>query len=236
MKPTGNIKDTPFSDVLLKLYTEKYSGAVSFTRGKILKEVYFEDGEVKFAQSNSLDEKIGAVLVEMGKLTQGQLQYALDQSQKKNERIGTILVKAGFLKPKDLLEGIKHQIKLIVTEIFIWDEGEYKLVEGENSKSRESVKLKLPIGDLIIQGVRRITNPRQIMERVGSMAGKVTVNFEQNQAVSQFQLSDKEQEILALANGTTPISDICNTLPYPAIETCQILYALMAAGIILKVE
>lgn len=75
--------------------------------------IYLEQGGIAFAQSTHPLDKLTTLLVERGKLTQAQLDYAL-QNLKPGLSIGRNLIEMGFITQRDLLEMAKAQVERVV--------------------------------------------------------------------------------------------------------------------------
>jgi len=236
VKPSqGQLEDKPFPILLYELYRDRYSGTVVLRRDTTVKEIYFEKGHVKFATSNVPEERFGQILCRMGKLTVGQLEYTLEAAKKQGGRLGKVLVGAGFLKPKDLFEALREQIKEIVVEAFAWPSGTFEITK-ENPRTSETVKLSMDVSELIRQGMRSIADPMLLMRGIGSMDTALALKRDAMSAMKEFRPGSKEQRILQMAGGGIRLRDLCNTLPYPAIETCQLVYGLLLFCVLEKSE
>ena len=75
--------------------------------------IYLEGGQLAFAQSTHPLDKLTTLLVERGKLTQAQLDYAL-QNLKPGLSVGRNLIEMGFITQRDLLEMAKAQVERVV--------------------------------------------------------------------------------------------------------------------------
>jgi hypothetical protein len=235
-KPSrGSLEDKPFPILLCEFYRSRYSGTVVLRRDETVKEIYFEKGHVKFATSNVPDERFGQILCRTGKLTVGQLEYALESAKKQEGRLGKVLVEAGFLKPQDLFEALREQIKEIVVAAFAWASGAFEVTEG-NPHAGEAVKLSMDLSELIRQGMRRISDPMLLMRGIGSMDTALTMTRHAITAMKEFHPGNKEQRILKMTASGIRLRDLCNTLPYPAVETCQLVYGLLVFGVLEKKE
>jgi hypothetical protein len=75
--------------------------------------VYMESGDVVFASSTHLTDRLTYLLVERGKLTQGQLDYAM-ANLKPGLSIGKNLIEMGYITQRDLLDVARLQVERIV--------------------------------------------------------------------------------------------------------------------------
>ena len=63
----------------------------------------------------------------------------------------------GYLTPKDLFWGVKYQVKEIIYSLFQLEDGECEFIEGD-VPTDEVITLKMSMGNLIHEGVKRIDN------------------------------------------------------------------------------
>jgi len=97
---------------LFRRYREKATGV--WTLGKDPgRTIYIDYGDTVFAQSTHAQDRLTYILVERGKLTQAQMDYALG-NLKPGLSIGKNLIEMGFITQRDLLEVAKAQVERIV--------------------------------------------------------------------------------------------------------------------------
>jgi septal ring-binding cell division protein DamX len=75
--------------------------------------IYLESGDVVFASSTHLTDRLTYLLVERGKLTQGQMDYAM-ANLKPGLSIGKNLIEMGYITQRDLLDVARMQVERIV--------------------------------------------------------------------------------------------------------------------------
>jgi curved DNA-binding protein CbpA len=93
------------------------------------------------------------MLVRAKKLSSSQLDESLELSKKSNKMHGEVLLELGFIYPKKLFLELKNQVRGIVLSTLIWEEGVYLFREGPLSP--DSVRLKLDIEGLLLEGLKR---------------------------------------------------------------------------------
>ncbi|MDR3670459.1 MAG: hypothetical protein P4L36_06430 [Holophaga sp.] len=97
---------------LFRRYREKATGI--WTLGKDPGRTIFIDyGDTVFAQSTHTQDRLTYILVEKGKVTQAQMDYAL-ANLKPGLSIGKNLIEMGFITQRDLLDMAKSQVERIV--------------------------------------------------------------------------------------------------------------------------
>ena len=152
---SGKIQDTPLPDILEYLRQSKATGTLTVQSKEITKCIYIKSGQIVFATSTGLHDRLGEILVKSGKLTRENLDHALRIYQKGAgiKKLGAILVENGFVNPKDLFNGLKVQVKDIIFSLFLWTEGEYRYEERLPS---DMIQLPINFQELISEIIRRI--------------------------------------------------------------------------------
>jgi len=74
---TGNLIETPFSDILAVLRQQKATGTLTCGTGNAAMSVYVKNGQIIFATSMDERDRLGEVMVADGKITRSQLERAL---------------------------------------------------------------------------------------------------------------------------------------------------------------
>jgi hypothetical protein len=152
---SGNIQDTPLPDVLEGLRIMKATGTLVIRPGNAQKSLYLEEGKIIFAASTNVDDRLGEVLVQAGKLSKENLEAALQISKRTAgfKKLGAILVENGFVTPKDLFAGLKLQVKEIIYSIFILDEGSYRF---DKNLPPDIIPLQINMQELIQEIIQRM--------------------------------------------------------------------------------
>ncbi len=152
---SGKIQDTPLPDVLEYLRQSKATGTLTVRNNDITKCIYIKSGQIVFATSTGLHDRLGEILVKSGKVTRENLDQALLIYQKGAgiKKLGAILVENGFVNPKDLFNGLKIQVKDIIFSLFLWTEGEYRY---EDRLPSDMIQLPINFQELISEIIQRI--------------------------------------------------------------------------------
>lgn len=152
---SGKIQDTSLPDILEQLRQGKATGTLTVRRKEIVKCIYVKSGQIVFATSTGIHDRLGEILVRSGKLTRENLDHAL-RIYKKNaglKKLGAILVENGLVSPRDLFSGLKVQVKDIIFSLFLWADGEYQFDESLPS---DIIQLQINFQELIVEIIARI--------------------------------------------------------------------------------
>lgn len=117
-------------EIFYKFYTSGTTGVIKvYFPLNIIKTVYFSEGNIVFATSNSEKDKLTNILIKHKKITREQLNMAIKQMDK-SISLGRNLVNMGLISHKELVWAVKIQVLSIVYSIIMLKEGEYTIVEG----------------------------------------------------------------------------------------------------------
>jgi hypothetical protein len=118
-----------FTSFLLGLSVRKFSGCLVIDTGKGIKRIYFKEGEICFASSNLIDDRLGEIIYRGGHINIEQLAQS-SAKVNRNMRFGTVLLKSGIFSTLDLWNALKVQIFEIIKSIFLVDSVYFQTVEG----------------------------------------------------------------------------------------------------------
>ncbi|HJW09180.1 MAG TPA: DUF4388 domain-containing protein, partial [Holophagaceae bacterium] len=128
--------------------------------------IFLELGKVVFAQSTHPLDKLTTLLVEKGKLTQAQLDYAL-QNLKPGTSIGRNLIEMGFITQRDLLEMARSQVERVVWGAL----GTPDEVPTFEARDLDNTVVRLPLDTpfLLLMGVLHITDRERLLQILGPL-------------------------------------------------------------------
>ncbi len=138
-----------------QLRRRKATGCLKVSSGDVEKCIYVKIGQIVFASSNSIQDRLGEILVKKSKLKRKDLEKAIQLFNKRSGliKLGAILVENGFITSKDLFGGLRAQVKEIIYSLFLLDEGDYQFEERLPS---DIIQLNLDLQALITEIIQRI--------------------------------------------------------------------------------
>jgi curved DNA-binding protein CbpA len=227
----GNLKHFPLSDIFLGLQRSEKTGILEMKNGPILKKIYIKNGDMIFAASNQEEDRLGEVLVKAGKLTLEQYYQSIESMKKTGKRQGAVLVELGYLKPKDLIWAVTHQVEEIILSLFQWEAGEFEFKEVV-LPSEEVITLKLSAANLIYRGIKKIDNFTYLKDGFFPMDAILGYSADPMDLFQDIRLEEQDKEILFLIDGSRNVQDILSLSPLDNLQTMKMLYALMNARLI----
>jgi curved DNA-binding protein CbpA len=227
----GNLKHFPISDIFLGLQRSEKTGILEMEHGPVMKKIYIKNGDMIFATSNQEEDRLGEVLVKAGKLTLEQYYQSIEVMKKTGKRQGAVLVELGYLKPKDLIWAVTHQVEEIILSLFQWEDGEFEFKEIP-LPSEEVITLKLSAANLIYRGIKRIDNFTYLKDGFFPMDAIMAYSADPMDLFQDIRLEEKDKDILFLIDGSRKVQDILLLSSLDNLQTMKILYALMNARLI----
>jgi curved DNA-binding protein CbpA len=146
--------ESPVPFVLRKIFIEKMSGELTIKGENFEKSLYFSEGNLCFAKTNVLHERLGEVLFKIGKIDQTQFWdiHKLISGQK--NKIGKVLVENNFISQKDLFLGLISQVRVIALSTFSLTSGEWDF-SAVLPEIPEDSCFKIELPGIIAEGISR---------------------------------------------------------------------------------
>ncbi len=171
----ADVETFPLADALGAIHGAGLTGRLSFRYEEHCKAVWLKRGEVVFAISNQEADRLGDCLVRAGGLRLSQLRDA-ERHFRPPARFGKVLVQRGYLTPRELWNGVRHQVEEIVRSLFAYPGGEVRFATHAG-EPENVVRLALETSRLVSEGLRRRAELQRFLEvlddpRVRLVAGE----------------------------------------------------------------
>jgi Lar family restriction alleviation protein len=121
----GNLKSFDFPVILQILSSANKTGILHIYQAQQIRTIYFRDG--KIVAANGREElRLGQIGCSKGIISQEQLQSALVEAKETARQMGEVLLALEYITEDSLKELVRHQIREIVLEIFLWEDGNFE--------------------------------------------------------------------------------------------------------------
>lgn len=228
---TGRLEESSFADLMKSLGKSRETGVATLSHEAFAKSVYVQVGRIVFASSTDPDDRLGEIMLRAGMI--GVAQY--DESVKlirPGRRQGTILVELGYITPSELVKGVKLQVEHVVSSLFTWRSGEYR-IEMRNYDTRDMIQLNVATENLVFNGVKHGAGWSQVLRGLGGSMDTVLDRApDADSRLYKLDMSDDEAHIYSLANGRLCVSQICAMSYLHDYATCVTLWGLACCGIL----
>lgn len=126
-------------EVIISLIQEAFTGSVAVNPDQ--RCLFFEQGNLVYANSQVGEENYAAILVEMGVITQEKVD-ALRAELTTGQSLGKRLRQDGLADPKQLAQALKQQIMRVVHRVVNMEQGEYALQPGDLPGKLPKLKIR----------------------------------------------------------------------------------------------
>lgn len=225
----GSLKEASLPDVLQLLALGQKTGCLSITDRTNLGYIYFDRGRITYASIVNRRDRLGDILVKGSKITQAQLDVAVDQQGRdRDTRLGELLVEQGAISRKDLEHYMRVQIEEAVYFLFTWSRGSFNF-EAEVRPERQDFLVSINPESLLLEGARRVDEWSLIEKKIPSFDIIFTGDRERLEA-SQVTITPEQERLLPLLDGTRDVARLLEDSGFGEFEVGKALYGLITAG------
>lgn len=228
---SDNIKNFSIPKILVYLNRKRKTGILTVKTSAFTKKVYLDKGDAIFASSTDEDDRLGETLIKMGKITIEQYDRSVKLLKETGKRQGEILVELGYLTPQEIIWSVKYQVKDIIYSLFQLTDAEYEFREGEIPLN-EVITLKMSMGNLIYEGVKRINNLNRIRKEMPDMNAVLKLSTDPVSLFQDIVLSSLDKKMLFMIDGKKTVQDFINSLSSYSFQAMKTLYVLWSTGIL----
>ena len=164
--------------------------------------IYLEMGDVVFASSTHPSDRLTYLLVERGKLTQAQLDYAME-NLKPGLSIGKNLIEMGYITQRDLLDVARAQVERIVLGA-IETPGEEPVFEAHELDA-SVVRLPLDTPRLLLMNLLEMKDRERLLELLGPLNQVVVL---QGRHLQEMTLPPDLAKLPPLLDGTHTLLEL----------------------------
>ncbi|MCY1031352.1 DUF4388 domain-containing protein [Corallococcus sp. BB11-1] len=159
----GSLGSLSVEEVFAQILSGIRTGQLIVQHGAVRRAVAFRDGQVVFATSSEQWERLGAVMVRLGLLSDAQLTAALGQVTPAR-RIGQVLTSQGTVSEASLYSAMTFVVREVVLNLFEMQEGSFLFLEAR-TPAVDAVKLPERTRDLVLTGIKRAEETGRLRRR-----------------------------------------------------------------------
>jgi len=222
----GNLARIEVADLINFVTMSRLTGILLVINDACEKTLHFNRGELVFASTNDTNERIGEVLVRLGKINQRQLE-AVSLKFPGNMQIGRFMVQQELISPQVLWEGIREQVREIFFGFLESNRGEFFLLEAKPSAGAE-LNLSLTTRNLLLEGVQRKDELAHYRTKIPTDE----VVFVRRHPLPTKELTPNERKILRLVDGKSNIIQLAMLSQLDRFVALKTLFHLAQAGFV----
>ena len=232
---TGDLAQEPLPEVLRTIHFYRVPGVLTVESGNVTKRVYLLGGNIIFATSTDRSESLGEYLRRSALISSGELRASVGKLDlAEGRRHGELLVEMGILSDAQLRQIVTEQVKALLYAAFSWEQGSVTFEAGR-FKTDELIRLDVPTSQAIVDGIRRMPDPRRCVSRLGP---SWTI-FERSEAPPETRdvaFTPAEATLLSLVDGRRTLRELITLGPGDLGSNAKLLYAFWVLRLITRRE
>ncbi len=261
----GTLKDFSLADIFQLIGLQRKTGVLTLRGKDDTVTVTFLDGKVVGADSlnRRLENRIGTVLMRTGRISQDQLNRALEIQKETLQRLGFIFTHYQIISAEELKEAIQLQLMQIVYRLFRWKDGDYHFSQETTIEYDRDNVVPITAESILMEGARMMDEWPIIEKRIRSydmvFRKKLTdqeivvvgddeadeIDFDhdtrsgkkkKNQVKDQIRISEGEKMIYDLVDGTMTVGEMVEVSKLSEFDTVKALYELLTRDLIEEVR
>jgi len=226
----GSLKEAGLPDVLQLLALGQKTGCLSIIDRNNIAHVYFDRGKITYASIVNRRDRLGDILVKGGKVTQEQLDGAIErQARAREKRLGELLIDQQSITREELEHYMRVQIEEAVYFLFTWAQGTFNF-ESDVRPERQDFLVSINPESLLLEGARRVDEWSLIEKKISSFDLIFTVEQERAAAAAA-DLSEEQRRIVPLLDGSRDVTRLIEDSGLVEFDVGKALYGLVTAGL-----
>jgi tetratricopeptide (TPR) repeat protein len=196
--------------------------------------VQFLNGRVVGASMRDDSHKLGNMLVQAGRITDGELQRALAIQAQPGapKRLGEVLLSMGAISSRELERQVRRQIETVVFELLSWSEGYFSFEEGMPDVSAADADSGLTAEALLMEAARRIDEWARMADRIPDANVVPALSDADEGHAATLDLRPREWQVLAAVDGRTNLRSIAAAVGVNEFDAARIVYGLLSTGVV----
>lgn len=212
---------------LLSLIESRFTGSLVVDTGRGNKKIFFENGEIVFASSNLMDDRLGEVIYREDMINLDQLTDAAVKVTR-TLKFGQVLLESGIFQPFTLWAALILQVRGILESIFLVNHVFYQLSEGGEPAPTQ---IRFPEGSQNVVEVASSKGQgfRSFLSRLSSetVIDVLEVGVDETVATK----GTFEEDFISLIQTEKEISSLVRKSKLVDINTYKILFELVNRGV-----
>ncbi|HEY0672030.1 MAG TPA: DUF4388 domain-containing protein [Longimicrobiales bacterium] len=230
----GPLQELSIQDVLQLLDLAHKTGVLTVRSESLDDEaiVHFTKGAIVFAVRRRSTRRLGQLLIRSGKLTQRELDSALDlQRRDPTRRLAEILLEMGSISEEELERQLRFQMEETIYEVMGWDEGYFRFEERAEIASNRLLA-RVRVESLLMEGARRIDEWTRLESKIPGPEAIPSLAQGKEGEGTPLELRPEEWEVLAEIDAERDLGQIAADLGRSSFDVARTVYGLLSMGVV----
>lgn len=225
----GTFQHHPFAELVVEIVHARLSGSLRVANGNRKSVIYFRDGVVVYAASNSREHRLFNVLLQRNKVDQKTLARVPEFAN--DFELAAALEEKGIMPKADIAQFVGFQIEAIIIDSLTWTSGEWSF--SPLARLREDMIVKVDVFKVLVDYARCIA-AQDVYQRFKSV--QETFYADPNPTTAAV-LQEHEKYTLDCFNGLPlTIEELRVGSGLPEAVMMESLYVLWLGGFLVRSE
>lgn len=153
------LSERPVAALFVQLLRERATGVLSIAQDSVRRSITFQQGMVRFAQSNVRTESVGAPQIASGLIKQTSFDRAVALARQQNIPLHEALATARVMTPEQLKVGLRQQTGDVCVGALGVVQGTYKFEQKPLEAVNGVPDMRASPAALVLEAARRLGNP-----------------------------------------------------------------------------
>ena len=232
----GDLSTIGLAEVFQMISMSQKEGTLIVKDHDSRKSIYFGPNGVRLLSTGRRKgHRLGDMLLRAGKVTQEQIDNALENSRIQKRMLGEILVEAGAVTEPEIDQVVREQIEEEIYDLFLWRKADFEFIEGppgEGLTDADSnvTRLAFDVNGLLLEAVRRADEWSVINQQVPSLDSVFVFVSESDRNEEDKVAPDALKRVYRLIDGQRTLSEIVDNSGVGKFEVCKGVVDLLQRG------
>ncbi len=230
----GNLKDVGLNQLLNLIYLAHKTGALTIqgSSGEGTAHLYFKEGKLIHASTDSQTARLTDILIKVGKLTPEQAKAIRSRSKVDTDKeMGLLMIQSGMLNQQDIIQGVKNYLLESVYHLFTWRAGSFRF-EPNQLPPEERVTVAVNLDHLIIEGSHRVQEWEHLRDELPDLDLPLKFADRPDTNLRNINLSVEQWKVISFINARNTIRQIASYLKIDEFQIRRIVSTLQTAGLV----
>ncbi len=179
--------------------------------------------------------KLGDMLVRAGKISEAQVEEALENARIMKKLMGEVLVENGVVTQEEIQQVVREQIEEEIYDLFLWKKANFEFLEGaapDNLKDPDAhvTKLSFDVNGLLLEAVRRADEWTIINQHIPTIDTVFVFVSEEDRTAEDAQADDHQKRVYRLVDGRLSLAEVVENTGVSKFEVCKVMVDLLRRG------
>ena len=157
----GSLAERPAAALFIQLMREKATGVLTISHDNAHRAITFQQGMVRFAQSNIRQETVGAAQIASGLIKQTSFDRAVALAKQQGTPLHEALASARVLTPEQLKAALKQQTAEVSAGAMGWAAGRYRFEQKPIEAVSSAPDMRVSAVALVLEAAKRHGKPAE---------------------------------------------------------------------------